>query len=275
MQIKKTLGGAVLLELVFSLGIVLLISSLIFKQSYSSFRSALQTDWQATISVKTLKVAALLTRVMHDADSQRVLDYKIHPNGRIEFYNGQLLSLSGALAVESRSNAISVIEVDMQKMLRLKSENAVSKACLIHDNQFDANFYRSFLGITSNTAYEFVGSVSGTAKCKNFNLTGSLGILSAAPNNQDQSFLRFLIPIKRSYTLYVDKHKQLRFLATLGRRVLENQALISGISSLKIQRQVNAQGIKAVVEVNQQRIELKINNSLTRKSLYNFALNNL
>ena len=68
----KLNSGAVLLEILFSVSFILLISGLLFRHSYVSIKSSLQSKNQSRISIKALKVTALLSNLMTDADSQRL-----------------------------------------------------------------------------------------------------------------------------------------------------------------------------------------------------------
>lgn len=224
-----------LLDLLFSiclsLPLILMLTSSahFFGQRYTSLQNYSQLELQQR------HLQALFQHLASAQESQRFFAPRLHHGGRISLASGSRIRLSGIMAPLANSHAVSAIELDIGKtILTQRAGTGRLKGCGRYQATSNLSSFRSFLGISSNGLHEFSAQISGSAACKSFRLLGMEGLFTTKPSPGEESFVRALIPIKRSYTIYVNKHRELRYLGMRGDTVIENQPIMNGISNFTL-----------------------------------------
>jgi hypothetical protein len=198
---------------------------------------AVQDRYSALAFFAERKLTALVRLGITQQSSHRLFPPRIHNAGKIAFGNGKLLRTSGSHAPASNSDAISFMQLRVADSFWVHNAAAGLYACARFNPNVKLQHIRSFLVLSSDGFAESLGQVRGNGRCRHFSLRLSEGIFSDAADFKSISFARVIIPIERTTTLYLDKHKELRFLVTAGSKIIENQPISKGLKQVTLSLQ--------------------------------------
>ncbi len=243
------------------------------------------------------KVKSISETVSRELDQHRLLILpRVHKNSQITFNDGTLNPVSlrtDSLKPDPSSDAITYSSIENIKQLTIKKidtsvyPNIVFTCPKFNLSKIPNNTYESyveFIGLTTAGSFNLSGVVSkwDTDACKKgykISLSSySKSMISELCTEQAFPFLISLLPIKKTYTVYLDVTGRLRYLSHLGEINNENQPLLEGIKKINF-------NLKKGINKNLHSIEYKIFfpnnrffngstfNQLSRNSYLNLILN--
>ena len=238
------------------------------------------------------KLDYFLGKLALDLDSHRFrLTPVIHAPGEIRFRDGSFNSAmqSELNAPALSAQAISGLELSNQQALYVTSlstiaNNINAKACAYFKNTLGSlTDYKVFLGISVDGFYELSGSAKSQGakpNCYDLTLKSGKSISIAQPSLTSLWSIRALIPIKSSYTVYLSKNRQLRYLSHANETNLENQPLLDLEHDFGVNVQSHTWNKAHFYELeilsNQKSVtQIFKNNLLARQDPLNFLLNSL
>lgn len=240
---KRSLRGATLLELILSLGILLILFSL----GYETLREVLKLY---TLSNEILKEERILSaleshlqQILDDSDSHPFSGLiKVHPSGRLELFNKAPYSLKNTpkYLPDKDSNGISVAALNLRatlvvhEILSSSFQSVTLKVCARYPNESvdlpPVNQRASYLAFTTFGIYEFQGertNMSPIDKCTILRLVRTEGVLTPLAEVEELLAIRLVVPVTRLYTIYLTEEKEVRFLGHRGDEIIENQPLFT------------------------------------------------
>jgi hypothetical protein len=194
----------------------------------------------ASASLAQLKAGAILRSAISDADRTRSnLGPFVVAQDRLAQDKHPLLSLGGTSAPRSGSDVLSVIEVSplhrgIVSSTSFQASTVSFFACSFAAVPYSDDF-RSFVAVGPGGPTALVGELRrGTAGCGSFAGRAIPSIL----NQKDivpQGFIA-VWPVRREYSLFIDRSGQFRLVSHVGDRIIENQPIVRGLRSLSIVR---------------------------------------
>ena len=236
--------GFILLEMLAALGISLLLCLALQHFLHRSFLfNKMATGIQRDNST-LLKVRHLLLQAAEDLDSYpfRIAPRK-HAGGVITYMDGGEHPVMGTQSAPgSGSDAITVLALDFEasyRILRQESEGRLEFfACPKYSGLLSSQDFRGVIGVSVDGLWELHGSLrshAGRIECRDFTLSVMPSLVLKRPDSAPLG-IRLLVPISRYYTIYLDRHKQVRYLGhAAGGEIIENQPLFGNLLLLTAQ----------------------------------------
>lgn len=290
-SIRLQLGSTVL---EFLMG--LLILAPIVAAALSGFKTLTKTHTSlikaASDLHSLLKADAFLSKTAAEGDQHSLAHLTvIHLNGEIRYGAGALNPVSTRTDDKRpsiESDAISQISLAIRNALTISNISHVAGAFSLQgcpkypgQNITFSDTSRSYLAVGTYGMTEFIADRSplggATPNCWEFRGMQSDGMILEA-NLPDLNFTRYLIPIDKIYTIYIDSRNRLRFIGHEGLDNKENQPLSDGEINFKL-RILNwptphHQALEATFWPNTDKALKKFYlQRLPRRSLLDFLLN--
>ena len=209
-------------------------------------------------------------------DQHRFIIYPIvYKKAKINF----TITNNKQLEPNSNSDIISSLKFDMlniQKVINIDKIKILM--CSRFNEKFDPSKYKSFLGISQSGFYQLeILKIEN-----NFNGCRSLyyKIIESRffeYNNYESNLIKYLVPIKEEFLLYVDSKRTLRYISLLGKNVIENQPLIDNFAVINLNLNYlfenNIINIEGFLEYKNKKISFSHFNQLAREPFFNFFFN--
>lgn len=182
---------------------------------------------------------------------------RIHSQGGVTLTNGAmvLLSTTPALFADRISDAISWYDTEVGSLLRIRSTDLTSSqyvACPVFSASVSLTAENSLYAvITRDGIFELKEVGERTRRsdnCFSLSLEPHDSILGLEREQYWAAGARFIMPIKRTNSLYRDTQGTLRFVTTNGAQVVENQPIRENAPLLRYRLIQQSSGI-SVLEV--------------------------
>ena len=232
------------LEVLVSISLSVIFLSLLSRIYFSTLHFKLSAE--ATVEARSIESVfnGYLARIIRDYDSHPLLlPPIIHPNGRVRYSDGtynQVVFGPERLQPDPLSSAITIIAPDFELAMKVDSDTEIESSSLVGCNQdrraLDIELVRSVIAIGIDGIWEArVIAISriGAEGCYRFHLTSEQGMFLPGLPAQALPFIRRIVPIGELYTIYLARDGELRYLGHAGRINIENQPIISGLSTFK------------------------------------------
>ena len=193
---------------------------------------------------RTLTVAALLDGVMHDLDSTTLaIPARVHANGQIKNFDGTPNAISlrnDSLAPANDSDAITaycLLTAQALDVEAIDADGSSLRACSRYGEYLSIDPLRTVVGLAPHAIWELrvvQKHPRRLARCVTLKLASSASMILPKSNPSDLSWIKTLVPIRRVYTLYVDRNSTLRYLGHSGETNIENQPIITQLPKLNL-----------------------------------------
>ena len=235
--------GWTMMELVVGLGLTTL-TALAISQAVTLISQSLgRVAGASSAHVAQLKAATMLRSALSDADRTRInLGPFITSQESISQQPHPLSSLTGTSAPRADSHILSIVELSplhrgVVTSTTFQAGTVAIAACGFSAVPDSADF-RSFVAVSPSGAVTLVGEVQKTsATCGVFSGKAHQSLISRT-QIVAQGFIA-LWPVRREYSLFVDRSGQFRLASHIGDKLLENQPIARGFRSLMITRRVS------------------------------------
>lgn len=241
--------GASLLELVATLAVVGLVATLAATHTLHTTRIQRELSREVSATVAVQKTAAAVITALRSLDRHRLpCCVVVQSSDSLTQSTHPVRGLRGTAAPRPRSDIVSVLEVSPLARLRITSGTLAPtsphlSATTCGDSAALPSPLRSFLVVGLSGVTQITGTLSQiSAGCRT--VTGTVierGIFSTETTLRGSQHL--LLPVLREYSLFIDRSSQLRLVSHVGGRIIENQPLLRGVSSLHISSLPAEQGL--------------------------------
>lgn len=242
--------GHSLLELVTVLalvGVILSGASVLF---LNLARTAASISAQQVAITSALKTHGIITAALRSTERDRLnLSVSITPGNNLTLAHGMrhpVAAMTGTSAPRLDSDVLSFIDLDntfrgLVRSSRVSSTSAELEVCGLNSIPSPTS-HRSYLLLSVSGAHQLSGDLRptsrGCALLAGSFVAGLVGSRSEIPS----SFSGF-VPIEREYSLYVDRSGNVRLVAHVGARIVENQPMVRGIYSIRLSESKDPSGI--------------------------------
>lgn len=204
-------------------------------------RTAAAISLQQGGVASALKAHGIITAALRSTERDRLnLSVSITPGNNLTLAHGArhpVAAMTGTSAPRLDSDVLSFIDLDNTfrgtvRSSRSSSTSAEVEVCGLNSAPSPTSF-RSYLLLSVSGARQLSGDLRYTSRgCAV--LTGSfVAGLVAGRTEMPLAFSGF-VPIEREYSLYVDRSANVRLVAHVGARIVENQPMVRGIYSIRL-----------------------------------------
>ncbi|HMO01738.1 MAG TPA: hypothetical protein PKD37_02590 [Oligoflexia bacterium] len=239
---KKELSGFTLLELVFEVALVclLLASFTSIVKDYGAISGMLgkKID-KARLKIKGFQI---VNGVARDLDTHRINFLPIiHPKGEIKFADGRVNPVSNNVSLKPASDSTAITSFALSwteslLVLNLDKTGERGVACLKYLSKFRSFPKENFMALTNEFFFEAhvaLAPISDKPSCYEIKVEAGKSMLWEIGNVRDLRVVVALVPIKKIYTVYLDRKNTLRYLGHRLGENIENQPILAGIKSIK------------------------------------------
>lgn len=236
----------------------------------------------------TVRMRQLLSEMMNEINLHSFsLLPRIHKGGNIRSTDGQanpVLKGTAAMRPIADSDAITYLRLNISQTLEVLSLSAQSSSvyvCTRYSGTFNSAMYKSYLLLSPAGFHESSGKISNVTLangkyCCDIRLKPVHSMIGQNLLNLDLNLTRFIIPIERIYTIYIDRKGNLRHLGHTGLSNIENQPILERSSEIKIAQQALSNGLTQLTlrtKIRNREIKVMLTNNLPRKHFLDFLLN--
>ncbi|MBX7143904.1 MAG: hypothetical protein K1X79_05585 [Oligoflexia bacterium] len=241
-------AGFLLLDFVLSLALTLPILALLSLAAIRARSITSSIQDYSSFELQQRHLEALMQQLASTHQSQPFFPARLYSAGSLKFAGGGPIRLSGVNAPLPSSHAIGAIETNIEASFLVQSIGGTRlQGCPRYPSPVALSTYRTFLGISANGIHEFAAQSGASGNCRKFQLVPVESLFSTRTSSAEVSFIRVLIPVKRTYVLYVNKHRELRYLGLRGNTVIENQPILGALSDFRLSFEpVPAPNLKAI-----------------------------
>lgn len=283
--------GLAALEVIVALGIMapVIVGAMLTLHSATAAWAKVKARYE--LDLQQSRLMQHLEQAMAGLDSHRLpLLPRIHANGRITLTNGAALSVMTG-AIERRPNpnsdaftAIKLAPIDSLWITerQISGEFLDVNGCLQFRSKASLSQYRSFIGVSSMHLLELESrSISEPANgCYRLRLRAVESLSAQAVAIEALNFLQVVVPISEHFTIYQSNGLELRYIAHVGREIIENQPIIQSKSVFKLN--FNLSVIPEIYELKATLLdqelaprEISLRNRLSRVSQINNLVNRI
>jgi len=185
---------------------------------------------QSDVTIKTFQAAQGVINAM---DSQSLPLLPIISSDPAKLFT----ALRGARIPKLGSDSISAIALDLRLAIRiLRIDDSIYRGCYVQPSSLLRPQIRSLIALSPDGIFELSTVRPVTLSNKPcFNLKVDL-----IPNSywetttmESKPYAEILIPVIQEFTIYLDQSNQLRYLAHVGREIIENQPLVGLVENLR------------------------------------------
>jgi prepilin-type N-terminal cleavage/methylation domain-containing protein len=240
--------GFSLLELLVSLSLLGALGTLTAVSISRTVLSAARLTSQTTTQRALIDSFVAITSALDAVESSRLPDrYRIHTGGHLTYPDNSphpISRLRGTSQPRSGSDALSLLDIDVERTGTLsRVSHSLSGVNLIYCRPIDVlppkSAYRSLIASSIEGRHQIRISSHNEfslhdKRCVRFqgNIVKSLFHSS----QQDLASIQRISPVRREFTLYVDRTSHLRLVSHLGSQILENQPVTSHLKRLQISK---------------------------------------
>jgi len=247
MRNQESEKGTTILELLSGLLLIAVITAILAVNLRQSLLNSLKTEAVSKSQYIESKTLEIMERVVADLDSHRFIIWpRIHKNGTITFQDGTLNPIStktGSNSPSLNSDAITSMRPEipfLQRVFSVEQQGEVFliDACLQFRNNLAGHDFKSYIGINLESYVQLLkqdSSQTSKDQCRLFKFKKARSMSLPSMKDHQVKKVRWLVPLSRQYTLYVNKKAQLRYLSHRGESNIENQPLLEGLESLGIE----------------------------------------
>jgi hypothetical protein len=233
-------NGWTVMELVVGLGISTL-TALAISHAVASMSGILRKNAAgSSASLAQVKVATILRSSIFDNDRARLtLGPVVVSQDNLTRYKHPLASLTGTSAPRPGSDVISVSEVSplhRGAVLSTSFQGGVASLWICGFAAFpESRDFRSFVALSPAGPLALVGDLArAAAGCGTFSGRAIPSLFNQTAITP-QGFIA-VWPVRREYSLFIDRSGQFRLVSHVGDRIIENQPIVRGLRALTITR---------------------------------------
>jgi hypothetical protein len=275
---KQQIGLATL-EILVCLSIAIPVLFALVLSLHQSVNALALATGQHQKAIDVARISSMLQWVLNDFDSHRFLiNPRIHHNGAITYSDGSPSPLmkTGVHGPTADSDGVTGLKLSIDNTLMVRSNVLIGSTLkLFACPRFGLKSTPELSCLMGIHSLGFAELKAEKVSKPDKNGCRTLLAISEAINVQAISML---VPIERHYTLYVDRHNQLRYVSHCADKILENQPVLSNIKELKLALdavgQAPALQLSAIITLaDKMAVRLAITNHLARTAIFTFLLN--
>ena len=226
----------------------------------------------------TSKTNSILMKITRDIDSHNFKLLPIIHSSDVRYKDKTLCEISKRtdnLAKDSKSNAISYLKLDINKLLKTTHyKNNSFYLCPFFKKKVSINDIRTYLALTSDDFFEVSLNTTKDGNCYIAKINNFKSILTL-DGNSNIKFIAF-IPIESTYTIYLAKNKTLRYVTHKNKEIVENQPIMQNVFKINFKDSFkdNFYNLSCEIKVyenDKNEILLSEDNLLERQDIFNFV----